>query len=666
MPRTHSLLLPIATVGLAVLATSTMAAKRVPCPDASYVVGARLLPGDGDSDLLTITGRSISLASGCPAKRGQVKGTKRGTTVRAKWGTCGALKRVVLQALIDPACRNATGSINWKKSGGKRQFTAVEASLVTTTSTTTTSSPASTTTTTPRPSTTTTPGSTTTSTTLFTGPCTPLTLDNVKAAVASGGVYEFCQGGSVTLDETLVVNGSVTLLGPSTPEGRGFVTYRREFGPTAFRLFRVLGSLTLDGAALVNGLDLGASGSSGAPADEAMAGDPGTPNNVPATTGGVGGTGEPGLAPGAGGQGGDGRGGAMLIEGGASVTLTNCLVENNGAVGGRGGDSGNAARAGTGGPGGDGGVGNGTNAGNGGAGGFPGTAHDAEDGGNGGNAEGGAIHNAGTLSVESCAFRNNFVTGGIGGRAGWGGSGGAGGSGGRGGPSNQTSPSGQPSNMGKGGNGGIALSGTNGTNGGRGGDGGTTAGGAIFSSGSLTLIDVSFRNNSATGAASGYGASGGAGGGGGGGGIGGIGNGCGKGGNGGDGGSGGNGGSNGNGGSARGGAVFSSGQPTLVGVAFVRNGDGSPSNLVGGGSGGLNNCTPGRIDCFGDGGSAGVGGTGAPGGSGACFLNGNPGGPQGAKGTDGADGEAGAVGGPGTPGAAIDPECSAGGASCAP
>jgi hypothetical protein len=102
---------------------------------------------------------------------------------------------------------------------------------------------------------------------------------------------------------------------------------------------------------------------------------------------------------------------------------------------------------------------------------------------------------------------------------------------------------------------------------------------------------------------------------------------------------------------------------SLTDVVFTRNGA-TPTNTVGGGSGGVNNCTPGDTGCFGAGGGAGPAGGGAPGGS-ACFTNGLPGG-AGANGMDGNEGSEGSPGGPGSPGLASDPECHAGGGSCAP
>jgi hypothetical protein len=644
MIRTLSLMMLNGCLLLSVAPVS--AAKREPCPDGGYVVlGRSLLPGSGDSDQITITGRDVSLASGCEAKRGRVKGSKAGTKVKVKWKTCGEQKKVLLKGLIDEACANLSGTIKFKGSGGPQSFSATEMLLVPTTSTTTVSA------------------SSTTSSTMFTGQCTPLSLENVEAAVAAGGIYEFCEGGSVTLEDTLVVNGSVTLLGPQTDDGRGSVTYQRDFGSPSFRLFEVHGSLTLDGAALSRGQDLGIPGSNGTDADNAMAGAVGTPHQQTATNGGTGGNGKPGLEPGAGGDGGAGRGGAILIASGGSVLLRNCVFDINTAAGGRGGDAGNARQAGQGGDGGDGGTGMPQDGGNGGQGGFAGIAIEAQNGGHGGDAEGGAIHNSGTLTIEGCRFRNNFATGGLGGDAGWGGTGGAGGNGGRGGVSLSTNQSGQPYNGGKGGNGGSGTNGANGRGGGRGGDGGSASGGAIFNAGSLTLIDVIFQGNGATGVDSGNGGSGGAGGGGGGGSLGGSGNPCGNSGNGANGGNGGDGGSNGNGGSAQGGAVFSTGAVSLTDVVFARNGA-TLTNTVGGGSGGLNNCTPGASNCFGAAGPAGPGASGAPRFFG-CFTDGLPGG-SGPPGTDGTDGSEGAVGGPGSHGLASDPECHAGGGSCAP
>jgi len=139
------------------------------------------------------------------------------------------------------------------------------------------------------------------------------------------------------------------------------------------------------------------------------------------------------------------NGGALFIEAGASVVLSNCTFAFNNATGG-----------------------NGTN-------GVVGANHSGV-GGNGGNgtagtgAAGGAIYNNGTLSAWMCRFVTNNAQGGNGGDGGDGGDGG-----------------------------------TQGGNGGNGATGAAAFAGAIFNAGSLFLTNSTFENNAAISGAGGTG-----------------------------------------------------------------------------------------------------------------------------------------------------------------
>ncbi len=185
------------------------------------------------------------------------------------------------------------------------------------------------------------------------------------------------------------------------------------------------------------------------------------------------------------------EGGALLVDAGATVTLTDDTFNNNEAYGQEGGDGGAGGFGGYGGSGGTDGTTASASDGNGGNGGAGGNGGTGGYGGNGGNAEGGAIYNAGDLTVTGTTFSNNNATGGAGG---WGGNGGGAWEGSYGGVGcdddvYEGSPSGSG---GSGGNGGA------GGNAGAGGNGGNAQGGAIYNTGMLTLASGnSFSGNAA-------------------------------------------------------------------------------------------------------------------------------------------------------------------------
>src|SRR5438105_4319122 len=143
--------------------------------------------------------------------------------------------------------------------------------------------------------------------------------------------------------------------------------------------------------------------------------------------------------------------GAMYIGPGATVVLSNCTFSGNSAAGATGGSGANGAD--------DSGVGK---AGSG--------------GGHGAPTWGGAINNAGNLTLRTCRFLTNSATGGSGGNGGNGGAGNFQGGGG-----------------------------------GNGGNAGGAYGGAIYNSGNLVLRDCTLAGNSALGGKGGNGGTNGAG-----------------------------------------------------------------------------------------------------------------------------------------------------------
>ena len=138
------------------------------------------------------------------------------------------------------------------------------------------------------------------------------------------------------------------------------------------------------------------------------------------------------------------NGGAILVEAGAQTFISNCSFRGNAALGSNGlaGADGSASSSGIG--------GNGKN------------------GGKGGSGWGGAIFNAGDLTLTSCQFLTNRAAGGNGGKGGGGASGAS-----RGG------------------------------DGGSGGGGATALGGAVYNAGTLWISDCSFEGNTTVGGSGG-------------------------------------------------------------------------------------------------------------------------------------------------------------------
>ncbi len=346
-----------------------------------------------------------------------------------------------------------------------------------------------------------------------------------------------------------------------------------------------------------------------------------------------------GTAGGSGGIIGSAAANAPAVQGGAidnagTVTLDSDYFQGDQLRGGAGGNGGTGGGGGAGGQGGAGG--NGvkaecenkekkptaylTNPGAGGEGGSGGDGGAGTPAGNGGEAQGGGVYNTGTLTVQRTSFEFNQAEGGYGGNGGSGGSGGNGGNG---------------TEAGAGNAGGIGEPGAAAGNGANG------LGGAIYNAGGKLSIEGSvFEGDTAKGGESGQGGEGGKGGKGGSGGLtfgfftcekeatqlhesqGNA--------DGGDGGSGAAGGRGGNGGNAEGGAVYSTGTVTLIGLNTVYQ------NAVEATLGAAGSCEE-ASPCAGKGGEAGEGGSAGVGGKNPGEA-GHPGPASGANGGAGTNG----------------------------
>ncbi len=263
------------------------------------------------------------------------------------------------------------------------------------------------------------------------------------------------------------------------------------------------------------------------------------------------------------------------------------------------------------------------------------------DGSDGGDGLGGAIDQlGGSLTLVDDTVQSSVAQGGQGGAGGRGGNGGEGGTGGIGGSGIVDQASGTTA---AGATGGMAGDGARGGNGGNGGAGGAASGGAIYSTGQLTVTDTAFSDNEAQAGDAGAGGTAGGGGIGGQGGEGGSGGSQaagtgtdgGNAGGAGDAGAAGDAGTNGAGGSAAGGAIYATGELTLTGDRF----DG---NIADGGDGGNPSGSSPSGGTGGDGGGGGMGGS-------FCGNGGDASGPG--SGGDGGETKAGGNGGKATGGA---------------
>jgi Bacterial Ig domain/Bacterial Ig-like domain (group 3)/Carboxypeptidase regulatory-like domain len=375
--------------------------------------------------------------------------------------------------------------------------------------------------------------------------CSESTLD---AAIASGGTVTFTCSGIITLTNPLPVPNSGTL----TIDGGNSVTIS---GDDLEQIAVITGgTVTFQNITLEAGLAQGITGTDGSDGTDGPAGSPGSAgvngaaNGDAGANGGGGGDGTAGTGGFSGLNGTAARGGALSIAAGANVTLRNVTIGGSAAVGGDGGTGGAGGDGGFGGGGGSGGsagctqgaggsnsgtVGSATvtnhvvtavtpskggsdlhhicgdeselgpamaaAAGTGGKGGNGGAAGIGGTGGKGGAAAGGAVYNAGILTIVDSQFTNDEAVAGFGGTGGFGGVAGAGGEGGSGGNSTLSqSPLG-------------GAAGTDGAagNGGTGGTGGTATGGAIDNEGTLTLTGSTFSSNLAEAGAGSMGGTGG-------------------------------------------------------------------------------------------------------------------------------------------------------------
>src|SRR5512147_1328995 len=116
MPRRTRVVPSLAALlGILLGGGAAAAAKAPACPGGRYVVdGARLLEGEvlPGSDDVFFSPTQVAIASGCRTAAVKLRGSKRGTTLKATWSECeGATGKVKLKAKLDPSCQSLTGTM---------------------------------------------------------------------------------------------------------------------------------------------------------------------------------------------------------------------------------------------------------------------------------------------------------------------------------------------------------------------------------------------------------------------------------------------------------------------------------------------------------------------------------------------------------------------------
>jgi len=117
------------TVVLSVGWLGTAAARFPKCPGGQFVVqGPTLVPGMGPdgTDAVSFSATLLGIQSGCPAIEARVRGTRRGTRLKARWASCPHLiGQGRLSATVDAAtCNTMTGTFRAPKHHVKVFFTA--------------------------------------------------------------------------------------------------------------------------------------------------------------------------------------------------------------------------------------------------------------------------------------------------------------------------------------------------------------------------------------------------------------------------------------------------------------------------------------------------------------------------------------------------------------
>jgi PKD repeat protein len=117
----------IATGCLAAVTTAVARKPIAPCPGGRFLVTGEpvITPAVAAPDTIVL-GSTVSIGSGCPPVEVKLKGSKRGTTVKAVWrsGCTGLSGKIVLGGRIDKTCTTLTGMVRGRKAKLRRRFSA--------------------------------------------------------------------------------------------------------------------------------------------------------------------------------------------------------------------------------------------------------------------------------------------------------------------------------------------------------------------------------------------------------------------------------------------------------------------------------------------------------------------------------------------------------------
>ena len=126
MRTTWILIVPLAA---SLLTPSSSDAKKAPaCPGGRYLVPGTTLTEALDAsppDVILVDGKTIALESGCNPVKATIRGTAKGTKVRARWKSCpGVEGKAILSGTIMEQCRSFTGTFTAKSAGIVKPFLA--------------------------------------------------------------------------------------------------------------------------------------------------------------------------------------------------------------------------------------------------------------------------------------------------------------------------------------------------------------------------------------------------------------------------------------------------------------------------------------------------------------------------------------------------------------
>lgn len=112
-------LLILAVLVVVLPAAGARRPKPVPCDDGRFLIagGPALVTGaTAVADAVTLANRTLTIDSGCGPAAAKTKAGRKGTRVKARWATCGELRRARFAGRIaSPACTTFTGKFRAKK-----------------------------------------------------------------------------------------------------------------------------------------------------------------------------------------------------------------------------------------------------------------------------------------------------------------------------------------------------------------------------------------------------------------------------------------------------------------------------------------------------------------------------------------------------------------------